>query len=74
MTYLLTFISGILFISFLAPILDAFGTYLQNWWGAKSVKLQVQAEKDKMEADANPVHAVGFRYDAPEEDWEDDEE
>ena len=77
MDYLLIFIAGILFVfimNFISPILDALSTWIQNIFGEKSVKLQVEAEKAKLEADASPVHAVGFQYDAPVEDWEDDEE
>ena len=77
MTYLLIFIAGILFVfimNFISPILDALSTWVQNIFGAKSVKLQVEAEKTKLEADQTPVGAIGFQYEAPVEDWEEEDD
>lgn len=69
---LLTFILGIIFISFLYPILDSISTYICNWFGSKSVKLQIETERAKAEVEETPVHAIGFQV--PNEEWEDEDE
>ena len=71
------FIFGMVFVSFVYPMLDAISTLFQNCLGSKSVSLQVKAEKAKMEVDQTPVHAVGFQIpqepEQDDEDWEEDE-
>ena len=71
MTYLLIFISGILFINFLYPILDSISVYICNYFSSKSIKLQVQTEKVKAEIDETPIRTIGFQI-PNEEDWEEE--
>lgn len=76
MKELLIFICGMIFVSFFYPIADSISTFIQNWFGAKSVELQVKAEQKKLEVDQTPVHAVGFQVpQEPEQEeyWEEED-
>ena len=74
--YLLLFILGVLFISVLMPIFDAFGTWIVNIFNLKIVKMQVEAEEVKLEeVDESPKHAIGFQYENEDDDeWEDEDD
>ena len=67
MTYLFIFIFGLIFGLILMPILDAVGTWLQNYFGLKSVILQKQAELFTVEPEEE-IRAVGFHVEDEEEE------
>lgn len=77
---LLYFILGILFISYLLPIVEGLSSWLLAWLEAKKAaqseiinQANIKMRKDAASADVSPMHAIGFQL--PDDDYiEEDEE
>lgn len=50
------------------PILDAFSTWMANWFGLKSVKLNHEASKFTEDSSQENTHAIGFAIPSGEEE------
>lgn len=64
---LLYFILGILFISYLLPIVEGLSSWLLAWLEAKKAtqseiinQANIKMRKDAASADTSPMHAIGF--------------
>ena len=77
---LLYFLAGMLFASFLWPIIDALATVILTWLevlkGKLSVKLALMQKdvQDKLTPEEPPKRQIGFCVPAPIEVEEEDEE
>lgn len=77
---LLYFILGILFISYLLPIIEGLSSWLLAWLEAKKAtqseiinQANIKMRKDAASADTSPMHTIGFQL--PGDDYiEEDEE
>lgn len=77
---LLYFLAGMLFASFLWPVIDAFATVCMAWLEVLKGKASVKVAKMNKEAqellipEEPPKHQIGFCVPAPVEAEEEDEE
>lgn len=77
---LLYFILGILFISYLLPIVESLSSWFMTWIEAKKAtqseivnQSNIKMRQDAASADIAPMHAIGFQL--PDDDYiEEDEE
>lgn len=70
LTHVFVAVGAIAFFVAAVPALDAMGTYVANWFGLKSVKLNHEAEEFvNNDSSQENVHAIGFSL-PPEEEEE----
>lgn len=77
---LVYFILGILFISYLLPIVESLSSWLMTWIEAKKAtqseivnQSNIKMRQDAASADVTPMHVIGFQL--PDDDYiEEDEE
>lgn len=78
---LIYFVLGIIFVSYLMPILDSASAWLLTWFEAKKAtqsekvnRANIKMRQEAVSADASPMHTIGFQL--PDDDYysEEDEE
>ena len=68
LSHVFTAMGAIAFFVAAVPALDAMGTYVANWFGLKSVKLNHEAEEIVHEEPCQETHAIGFTVPSEEEE------
>lgn len=68
LSHVFTAMGAIAFFVAAVPALDAMGTYVANWFGLKSVKLNHEAEEFVHEEPYQETHAIGFTVPSEEEE------
>lgn len=68
LTHVFVAMGAIVFFVAAVPALDAMGTYVANWFGLKSVKLNHEAEEFVHEEPCQETHAIGFTVPSEEEE------
>ena len=68
LSHVFTAMGVIAFFVAAVPALDAFSTWMANWFGLKSVKLNYEASKFTEDSSQENTHAIGFTIPSEEEE------
>lgn len=66
-------IGAVSFFVAIIPILDSFSTFICNFFGLQSIKLNNEANKLQEGQEPQVTHAIGFQIPSDEENYEGDE-
>lgn len=68
LSHVFTAMGAIAFFVTAVPALDAFSTWMANWFGLKSVKLNYETSKFTEDSSQENTHAIGFTIPSEEEE------